>query len=123
MKKIFVFSIFVLLSSSVFSQQTNKPVPSKALVTAQLFVLEIEEEHKTILCGDGFSPIYWRFRVPDSKWNIVKTFLCVDDAVTLTYFGLDLSDPATIATSDEEDAFVNLPVLQSITVFKPTKLF
>lgn len=121
MKKIvtFITTICFLLVCQSFSQNVV-PVKGYTEQTATLIVFEIEVEHKTLLVGDGLSPLYWRFRVPDSKWNAVNGFIKEEDQVCLTWIGPELSDPASLATSDE---YNGLCVLRGITVFKPVKLF
>jgi len=121
MKKLgtFIATFCLLLVCQSFSQNATN---SKGYTeqTATLIVFEIEKDHKTLLVGDGLSPLYWRFRVPDSKWDAVDGFIKEEDQVCLTWIGPELSDPASLATSDE---YNGLCVLRGITVFKPVKLF
>lgn len=88
--------------------------------TATLTVFNIDHKHKTLLVGDGLSPIYWRFRVPDSKWNAVNVFIKEEDQVCLTWIGPELYD---LASFDSSEGYDELCVLKGLTVFKPVKLF
>lgn len=121
MKKLssIIATICFLFVFQSFSQNTTW---SKGYTeqTAILVVFEIEKQQKTILVGGGLSPLYWRFRVPDSKWAKVSEVLAEEDQVCLTWVGPELSDPASLVTSDD---YNGLCVLRGITVFKPVKLF
>lgn len=122
MKKlgIFIATILIIFGSQSSFLQNPKVTKAYTEQTANLVVLEIERDHKTLVVGDGLSPILWRFRVPDSKWSLVDANIKEEDQVCLTWVGPELSDPASLVTSDE---YNGLCVLKSITVFKPLKLF
>ena len=115
--------LLAIFATGVIAQSNSKQTPPKETYekeTAVLIIFEIEAEHKTILVGDGLSPLYWRFRVPDSKWEAVIATIKVEDEVCLTWVGPELSDPASLATSDEYNGLV---VLRGLTVYKPVKVF
>lgn len=125
MKNKFTFPLALLLAAlfclSGFAQNARiQNGGNKTQHSVNLTVFEMEEDHKTIVCGDGVSPLYWRFRIPDSKWEVVKQQFKADIPAEIGYTGYDLSDPRSLAS---EDDYSDVAVVTSLVFYKPVKVY
>jgi len=121
-----IFPLALLFAALFFSNSMaqNARVKNgpgdKTQHSVNLTVFEIETDHKTIVCGDGVSPLYWRFRIPDSKWEAVEQKFKADVPAEIGYIGYDLSDPRSLASDDD---YSDVAVVNSLVFYLPEKVF
>ena len=84
--------------------------------TVNLTVVGIDSTYKLITATDGVTPMYWKFRVPDSKWQRVAKAVRLEDVAEITYKGFELSDPLSISET-------YVPVVSGLLVYRPSRVF
>lgn len=115
--KNFSLVLFFLFCVSPCQAQQNQ------LQCVFLTVVECDTTEKALVCGDGISPFYWRFGIPDSRWEEVRKEFCdssTDILVEIEYTGLPLSDQRAIRMANTRTI---IGEVRSLVAYKPKKLF
>jgi hypothetical protein len=110
----------MLICLSIFDSSAFQKNNEKKKITTNLFITEFEEDRKTIVCGDGVSPMYWRFRIPDSKVALIKQSFSHEVSAQITYVGYDLDDVRSLGT---DGVYTDLPVVKGLVLNLPNKIF